>query len=186
MTAGPHELGVTFLKNSSSLLETKRQPFQAHYNMHRHPRLTPAVYQVSITGPYDSQGPGDTPSRRRIFVCEPKAAERRGGLRQAHRVHAGCAEPIGGRSPMPTCESRWSSIARPDRGGGFDAGIEMAPELDSGNPQFLFRIEPDPPGLPARTALSHRRTSSWPRGCRSSSGAAFPTTNCSTWPSAAN
>jgi hypothetical protein len=51
VTAGPHKLGVTFLKNPSSLQETKRQPFQAHYNMHRHPRLSPALYQVSITGP---------------------------------------------------------------------------------------------------------------------------------------
>src|SRR4029453_18574257 len=67
VTAGPHELGVTFLKNPSSLLETKRQPYQAHYNMHRHPRLAPAIYQVSINGPYDSKSPGDTPSRRRIF-----------------------------------------------------------------------------------------------------------------------
>ena len=83
MTAGPHELGVTFLKNPSSLLETKRQPYQAHFNMHRHPRLSPAVYQVSITGPFDAKGPGDTPSRRRIFVSRPKRAGRRGGLRRS-------------------------------------------------------------------------------------------------------
>ena len=36
--AGPHALGVTFLKNPSALLETKRQPYQAHFNMYRHPR----------------------------------------------------------------------------------------------------------------------------------------------------
>src|SRR5207247_2194979 len=71
VTAGPHQVGVTFLKNSSSLIETKRQPYQAHYNMHRHPRQTPAIYQISINGPYDSKAPGDTPSRRRIFVCQP-------------------------------------------------------------------------------------------------------------------
>src|SRR5262249_1954601 len=65
LAAGPHALGVTFLRNSSSLLETKRQPYEAHFNMHRHPRITPAVYQVSITGPFEAKGPGDTPSRRR-------------------------------------------------------------------------------------------------------------------------
>jgi len=58
---------VTFVKNPSELLETKRQPYNAHFNMHRHPRLTPAIYQISINGPYDSTGPGDTPSRRRIL-----------------------------------------------------------------------------------------------------------------------
>ena len=64
-TAGAHSIGVTFLKNPSSLLETKRQPFQAHYNMHRHPRISPAIYQVSITGPYNARGHGETTSRQR-------------------------------------------------------------------------------------------------------------------------
>jgi hypothetical protein len=73
VTAGPHQVGVTFVKNPSSLLETRRQPYLARYNMHRHPRLGPAIYQVSINGPYDSKGPGDTPSRRRIFVSYPQA-----------------------------------------------------------------------------------------------------------------
>ena len=71
VTAGPHDVGVTFPKQSSALLETARQPLQSHFNEIRHPRLTPAIYQVSITGPYAPQGADDTPSRRRIFVCRP-------------------------------------------------------------------------------------------------------------------
>ena len=71
VTAGPHALGVTFPKKPSVLLETARQPYQAHFNYYRHPRLQPAVYEVSIVGPYAAVGPGDTPSRRRIFVCRP-------------------------------------------------------------------------------------------------------------------
>src|SRR6185369_17105895 len=74
VAAGPHDLGVTFLKNGASLLETRRQPFQAHFNMHRHPRQTPAVFQITITGPYSATGAGDTPSRRRLFTEEPKSA----------------------------------------------------------------------------------------------------------------
>ena len=62
---------MTFLKKPSELLETKRQPYQAHFNLHRHPRLSPAVYQISITGPYGANDAGDTPSRRRIFMCRP-------------------------------------------------------------------------------------------------------------------
>src|SRR5204863_7179677 len=75
VSAGPHDLGVTFLKNPTSLIETRRQPYQAHYNMHRHPRQTPAIYQISINGPYESKSPGDTPSRRRLFVCYPGKLE---------------------------------------------------------------------------------------------------------------
>jgi hypothetical protein len=68
-----HQLGVTSLKTSASLLETVRQPYQAHFNMRRHPRITPAIYQVSITGPYDATGPRDIRSRRRVFICDPES-----------------------------------------------------------------------------------------------------------------
>ncbi|MFG0333149.1 MAG: DUF1587 domain-containing protein, partial [Maioricimonas sp. JB049] len=84
ITAGPHKLGVTFPARSTSLLETMRQPYESHFNYHRHPRINPAVYQVSITGPYESSGPGETPSRRRIFVCQPTDAG----------DEPGCAETI--------------------------------------------------------------------------------------------
>src|SRR5207245_7277768 len=69
--AGPHDVAVTFVRNSSSLLETSRQPLTVHFNERRHARTTPAISQFSITGPYAAEGAGDTPSRRRIFVCRP-------------------------------------------------------------------------------------------------------------------
>jgi hypothetical protein len=148
MTAGPHELGVTFLKNSSSLLETKRQPYQAHYNMHRHPRLSPAVYQVSITGPYQPKAHDDTPSRRRLFVCEPQNSSEEEPcarralstlIRRAYRRPANDADLA---KPLQIYHA-----ARKD--GDFDAGIEMALSAVLVNPRFLFRIELDPPGASA-------------------------------------
>ena len=151
VTAGPHHLGVTFLKDPSSLLETKRQPYQAHYNAHRHPRISPALYQVSITGPYDSQGHGDTPSRRRIFVCKPKAPGEEEScarhilstlMRRAYRRPVVDADL---RTPMELYQS-----ARAE--GDFDAGIEMALSAVLVNPQFLFRIEADPPGVAPHSA----------------------------------
>ncbi len=65
--AGQHDVGVTFLPKGSPVLERLRQPYKASFNLHRHPRLSPAVYQVTITGPYDAKGAGDTPSRRLLF-----------------------------------------------------------------------------------------------------------------------
>ena len=150
-TAGPHRLGVTFLKDPSSLLETKRQPYQAHYNMHRHPRVSPAIYQVSITGPYDAKGHGDTPSRRRIFVCEPEGPSEEEAcasrilstlMRRAYR------RPVTGadlRKPMDL-------YRRARAEGDFDAGIAMALSAVLVNPQFLFRIEADPPGVAPKSA----------------------------------
>ena len=64
-------LDATFLKRSSALIETERQPYLARFNMDRHPRVQPALYSISITGPFDPSGAGDTPSRRRIFSCRP-------------------------------------------------------------------------------------------------------------------
>jgi len=72
MLAGPHDIGVTFVKEGSSLVETARQPTQAHFNDRRHPRIGPAINQISVTGPYGAKGAENTPSRQRLFVCQPR------------------------------------------------------------------------------------------------------------------
>ena len=146
VTAGPHQLGVTFLKNPSSLIELKRQPYLAHYNMHRHPRLTPAIYQISINGPYDSKSPGETPSRRRIFVSQPtKLGE-----------EEGCAERIlstlmrrAYRRPVTSLDlQKPMEFFRKARAeDGFEAGIEAALSAVLVSPEFLFRIEHDPAAI---------------------------------------
>ncbi|SIO66161.1 Planctomycete cytochrome C [Singulisphaera sp. GP187] len=151
VSAGLHQLGVTFLKNPSSLLETKRQPYQAHFNMHRHPRISPAIYQVSITGPYAATGVGDTPSRRRLFICRPtKPGEEEDCakeilttlMRRAYRRPVTAADL---QKPL-----EFYRQARAD--GDFDAGIEMALSALLVNPHFLFRVEPDPADVAPRTA----------------------------------
>jgi hypothetical protein len=149
-TAGPHDLGVTFVQNPASLQETKRQPYQAHYNLHRHPRISPAVFQVSITGPYNATGHGDTPSRR-IFICQPTGPA----------DEEDCARKIlsalmrrAYRKPVTdtNLEKAMKFYRQGRKGGDFDAGIESAVSAMLVNPQFLFRIEQDPPGLAAKTA----------------------------------
>ncbi len=150
VTAGPHQLGVTFLKNPSELLETRRQPYNAHFNMHRHPRLGPAIYQISINGPYESKGPGDTPSRRRLFVCRPadpgeeeSCADRILStlMRRAYRRPVTSADL---ERPMAFYRN-----ARAEEG--FEAGIESALSAVLISPEFLFRVEPDPAGAAPNT-----------------------------------
>lgn len=162
--AGPHKLGVTFVKTSSALLETKRQPYDAHFNKHRHPRLSPAVYQISITGPYAATGPGDTPSRRRIFVCHPtepgdeEDCARRILATLMRRAYRG---PVSDEDlERPLALYRATRDAEPAvgdggdhgedgagghrAGGDFEAGIETALSAILVSPRFLFRIERDP------------------------------------------
>ncbi len=149
--AGPHRLGVAFLKQRSALPETERQPYQAHFNMDRHPRIQPALFSISVNGPYRASGPGDTPSRRRIFVCRPAAvgeeescAKRILGtlIRRAYRRPVTDADL---RAPL-----KFFRDAREQ--GGFEAGIEMALNSVLVSPEFLFRIERDPPGASPNSA----------------------------------
>ena len=150
-TAGPHDLGVTFLKSPSSLLETTRQPYSARFNVHRHPRTSPAVYQVSITGPFEDKGPGETPSRRRIFVARPKSQDEEEAcakqilstlMRRAYRRPVGDAD-LARILPFYR-EAR--------READFDAGIEAALSAVLVSREFLFRVERDPAGVAPRTA----------------------------------
>jgi len=62
--AGPHVVAATFPKKMASLLETGRQPYQAHFNMDRHPRITPAVYSISVNGMISGN-----PSARSIAIA---------------------------------------------------------------------------------------------------------------------
>lgn len=154
VTAGPHDLGVTFVKNASSLEETRRQPLNVHFNVHRHPRLGPAIFQVSITGPYpDTQADEraesitETPSRRRIFATHLAG----------HTIGAGGDEPVAKQILAQLARRAYrrpvrdEDLARPlafYRSGsaenGFEAGIEMALSAILVSPRFLFRIERDP------------------------------------------
>jgi mono/diheme cytochrome c family protein len=147
VTAGPRIVGVTFLKKGSSLFETKRQPYAARFNMHRHPRASPAVYQISINGPYDATGPGDTPSRARIFVSRPDTPEQDESraeeilsilTRRAYRRPV-TAEDLEG--PMAFYREGYLED-------GFEAGLEEALSAILVSPEFLFRIEQEPEGMP--------------------------------------
>ncbi|HKB04745.1 MAG TPA: DUF1592 domain-containing protein [Gemmataceae bacterium] len=149
--AGPHDVGVTFLKEPADLQETLRQPYNAHFNMHRHPRLSPAVYQVTITGPFTDQGPGDTPSRRRLFVIRPKSADEEEAC--AKKVLATVMRRAYRRPVTDADVARVLPFFREARrDGDFDAGIEAALSAILVSREFLFRIERDPPGLRPGTA----------------------------------
>ena len=143
--AGPHEIGVTFVRDGSSLVETARQPPPARYNERRHPRTAPAIDQVSVTGPYGPTGADDTPSRRRIFVCQPGSADNDKEdacartilatlMRRAYRRPISKAEVEG---PMA-----FYRAGRKD--GDFDAGIGRALSAVLINPEFLLRVETEP------------------------------------------
>ncbi|HZU29092.1 MAG TPA: DUF1592 domain-containing protein [Bryobacteraceae bacterium] len=107
----------------------------------------PVLSSLTIAGPYDITGPGDTASRRRIFVCEP--ASSRNEEVCVRKVLATVARRAFRR---PVTEADLDPLLalyrQTRRQGSFENGIEAAVRALLVSPDFLFRIERDPPGLP--------------------------------------
>jgi mono/diheme cytochrome c family protein len=155
VTAGPHVVGVTFIKKPTLVAESGRQPYLARFNSYRHPRIQPAIYSVSIIGPYGAATSADSPSRRRLFVTQPTgpSGEERAArqiltslMRRAYRRPVTDADLAG---PMGLYRKARAS-------GDFDAGIELAVSGVLVSPEFLFRVERDParvaPNTPYRVS----------------------------------
>ncbi|MBM3843747.1 MAG: DUF1592 domain-containing protein, partial [Verrucomicrobia bacterium] len=154
--AGRRELAVTFPRSAAPVLETERAPLVSRFNMHRHPRTAPAVFQVTVTGPFDPRPGGDTPSRRRIFGpateapdASPASAEARARAILTRLARTAYRQPVTDddlRRPLQFF--REGSAGE----GGFEAGIEAALAALLVNPRFLFRVEAEPADLPPGTA----------------------------------
>jgi hypothetical protein len=140
VSAGPRVVGATFVQRTRALDEST-------VRVQRRSRGTlPAIELVTISGPYAPAGPGETPSRERIFVCRPEstgdeipcAREILGSLvRRAYRRPATDHDID---TLMPFYEDARAA-------GTFDTGIQRALERLLVSPQFLYRIERVPPGV---------------------------------------
>ena len=158
--AGPHRVGAAFLRKTAAEQERTRKLYRRPFTGEGSggdSRYQPYLDRVTITGPFESRGARpavDTPSRARIFVCEPGD-----GAASA----AACAAEIMAnlarrafRRPV-TAEDVDRLLAFYEQGaagGGFDAGIELALRRLLVSPEFLFRIVEDPPGLPPGAAYA--------------------------------
>ena len=83
--AGVRLVGITFVEQNQARDEETLKPRM------RARGTKPALVSAIISGPYDVAGPGDSPSRRRIFVCKPANASAESRLREADPVDAGAA-----------------------------------------------------------------------------------------------
>jgi hypothetical protein len=161
--AGAHLVGVSF---NRKMLYTDGvlQPRQRGYGRFVDEQFDglAAVEQVAIGGPYKvtaspEQGrgrPGDSPSRRQIFVCEPAEGEA-----CAKKILTKLARRAFRRTPTPPEVETLLGFYRRGRdsvssvsSASFDAGIQFALERLLVDPDFLFRIERDPSGVPSEHA----------------------------------
>jgi hypothetical protein len=112
-----------------------------HFQVPENGVVPAQVSSVIISGPYNPTGPGDTPSRARIFVCRPPA----GGKDDdacAHRI-LGTLARRAFRRPVTEADLKplLAFYQRGRKDGGFERGIEMALRAMLVSPDFLFRVE---------------------------------------------
>jgi hypothetical protein len=142
VTAGPHAVAVAFLRKSSTESDEPLEPFTRDLDLQNMNGI-PLIDYVDISGPYQSSGSGDTPSRRRIFSCRPAAPSEE--LPCAKRILTRLAR---GAYRRPVADRDLELLlgfyqAGRNRGT-FESGVESALRLILADPKFLFRASPDP------------------------------------------
>ncbi len=144
--AGPRVVTAAFIRKTSALAESVRQPFDRPHGEGDYLLYQPHLGTLTISGPFNALGAGDTPSRSRIFVCRPadEAAE------------APCAREIVSnlarrayRRPVTAADvdALLFFYEEGRAAGGFEAGIERAVRALLVSPDFLFRVVSDPPEI---------------------------------------
>ena len=124
----------------------------------------PELDSISISGPYEAKGSGDTPSRRRIFVCYPASSAGATNTQRvsfqlnknindedacARKILATLARRAYRRTATEAEIQTLYNFYKADRGkDGFEAGIGTALRRILVSPQFLFRTEVDPGSAP--------------------------------------
>jgi hypothetical protein len=144
--AGPQTVTVAFLKKTLAPVEDLVEPLARSTFDPSDPKGLPHVLSVSIGGPFDAKGPGDTPSRRRIFTCHPATASEE--LPCARKIISTLARRAY-REPVSDSdvETLLGFYQQGRNKGTFENGIEMALRRVLASPQFVFRFERDPANL---------------------------------------
>ena len=156
VSAGPHHLAVAFPRKSG-LPEGVQEPdlSVATYEYAGDRDEAMGVATIDVTGPFNTVGVGDTPSRRRIFVCRDNsdacaATILRTLARRAYRRPVTDADVAGlmefYRSGRAAAGSAALLKGAPYD---FETGIEFALRSILVDPDFLFFVERDPAGVPS-------------------------------------
>jgi mono/diheme cytochrome c family protein len=137
--AGPHTIAVALVKRSH---------IDGADGVYEAPTRSPGISQITIAGPFNARGPGDTPSRRRLYVCTPKAAGEETACAGkilntlATRAYRRAVSQSG-----PEMETLLEFYRTGRESGSFDSGIQRAVARVLVDPNFLFRFEREPEGV---------------------------------------
>ena len=128
--------------------------------MDRHPRISPPCIRYRSPARSTPSGAGDTPSRRRIFVCRPgEPLREEAGCAKTHPLDAGAPRVSAAghrRGPRGRRSTFYKAGATP-KAASTPASRWRCARFSS-SPEFLFRIERDPRERRAGHRLSHQRS----------------------------
>lgn len=142
--AGPHTIAVAIVRES--------RPHGVD-DLFAELAPSPGVSALSIMGPFDAAGPGETPSRSRIFICEPAAVdEETPCAREILTALARRAFRRPARDLEASLDTLMSFYATGRALGTFETGIQHALARVLVDPQFIFRFEREADGLAAGAA----------------------------------
>ena len=146
VTAGPHTIGIAVLDGQRGAgVDDAYSDFRSATNGFT---VGGGVQNVAIMGPYAPTGTGDTPSRRRIFTCNPSAGPSEETCarsilsRLARRAYRGTVAP---REIDTLIGFYKQGRARGD----FETGMQEALARLLVAPRFLYRTEQEPAGVAA-------------------------------------
>ena len=146
--AGSREVSATTILRSEAEKDDLIKPFMRTTIDGLDITGDPSVDRLTIEGPFNQTGAGDTASRRKIFICQPA------GVGNVSKDDLPCARKIlsaltrhAYRRPLKDSDLEeplsFYQRRRNDKGS-FDAGIESALQFILASPEFLFRFEPYP------------------------------------------
>jgi hypothetical protein len=144
--AGPHTIGVAVVRKTDA---------HGVDDLFSELAISSGVQSLTINGPLNATGPGDTPSRRRIFACHPTRPTDEIGC--ARTIFASLATAAFRRPVRPADPAIDALIPFFDSGRklrGFEAGVQYGLARILVDPQFVFRFERTPAG--ARDGVAYR------------------------------
>lgn len=150
--AGLHQVMATMLKSDNAEPEGGGPDHLSLFTRNSDNANSPiAIAALLIGGPYNGKVPQDSPSRRLLFVCQPANSAEETPC--ATKILSRLAQRAYRRAASEDDVQTLVAFYKRARGtGDFNDGIRAALERVLVSPDFLFRIEADPPGVAPGTA----------------------------------
>jgi len=147
VTAGPHVIGAAILdRNRGAGVDEIYSDFRANAQF----TVAGGVQNITILGPFNAKGTGETPARKRIFMCRPQTAAEEAACARtilstlARRAYRG---PVS--APEVETLMKFYQQGREGEGGDFENGVQQGLARILVAPRFVFRAEEEPKGVAA-------------------------------------